>query len=216
MAEAEVTLEQLEEYEKELANVKELLEASPEDESLLTLKTDLEQLVALTKETLSGGAASYETPSEPAAASESKSEESSSVPPSDLPLPPPPPPPAVAAAEAKTTATTTAAKTSSEPPKKKLKKMKDFEVPERLVPLDTDSEAEKKRKRRAIKALKSQWRAQKKELETESKKQSWQSFQKKKGKKKDGSIFSTHDGDAKIGVVAARKKTEFGGRQRHK
>lgn len=220
---------QLKEYEKQLADVIALLQDSPEDESLLSLKSDLEELVALTKDTLAGGdkisdgsedasndnqgAASSGITSASTAADQASLADSNAV-----PLPPPPSDwdARETGEETKQVALPQSAADPSEPPKKKAKKMKEFEVPQRLLPLDTDSEAEKKRKKRAIKALKGNWKEKKKEVETEMKKQSWQSFQKKKKVKKEGSIFSTHDGDAKVGVVAARKKTDFGERQRYK
>jgi survival-of-motor-neuron-related-splicing factor 30 len=106
--------------------------------------------------------------------------------------------------------------------KKKSKKVKEFEVPAHLLIHEADTEAEKNRKRRAIKALKNKWRERKKEVETEMKQQSWQSFQQKtlkKRKDENTSIFATQEGDhaAKVGVVSAsRGMTEFGERKRHK
>lgn len=114
--------------------------------------------------------------------------------------------------------------------KKKLKQTKEwmtkeFTIPSHLIPNDGDSEAERNRKRRAVKALKSKWREKKKELESDHKQQSWQSFQKKTSKRRnDQSIFSTtnHDNDpaastaTKVGVVSGgRTMTEFGERKRH-
>jgi len=205
----EPSQQQLQEYESQLADVQELLKASTDDASLLTLQSDLQELINITRQTLNAAAGEEMTPSH--------QEETSTVavakaPPTDLA------PQNVVESTSDTQEVDTQPATAEEPPKKKLKKMKEFEVPKHLIPLDTDSEAEKNRKRRAIKALKSKWREQKKGVEAEKKKNSWQSFQKKK-KIKDKSIFSTTtDVDAKVGVVAAsgRQLAESGQRKRHK
>jgi survival-of-motor-neuron-related-splicing factor 30 len=105
---------------------------------------------------------------------------------------------------------------TTQAPKRKLQNVKDFEVPAHLVPLETDTEAEKNKKRRAIKTLKSKWREKKKEFESSKKQQTWQNFQQKK-KRKDKSIFATQDGDhAKTGVISGGSMTEFGPRKRYK
>lgn len=216
-AEAEATPAQLSEYETQLRDVEELLKASPNDESLLALKNDLVELVSLTKATLG-------------AASESAS----------LPPPPPPPPPQEEATPPPTTsveaaiqaglAAATAANNEDpateqqetaavpvEGKKKKKKKLKDFVLPDHLIPLDTDTEAERNRKRRTAKALKSKWREQKKQIESEQKQKSWQSFQKKTKKRgKDESIFSTQEGVAdRVGVISKKQMTDNRKRQKH-
>jgi hypothetical protein len=108
---------------------------------------------------------------------------------------------------------------SAESSKKKSKLVtsgkvnKEFEVPPHLIPNEGDSESDKNKKRRTIKALKSKWREKQKEMESEKKQQSWQSFQKKKSNstsanKERGSIFSTADiGNSKVGVVATTSTT---------
>ena len=202
----------LEEYQQQLAEIDELLSATPGDETLLSLKRDLLELIALTRNELASAG---------------------------VVVPPPPPPPAVvhepaAAAAAwggeeqesaiqggeEAPATAVTENGTVERPKKKSHESllkKEFEIPSRFLPLDTDTEAEANKKKRAIKSLKRQYHAAKKEAESDKKQKSWQSFQKKKKLNKDGSIFSTHDDDqAKIGVVTRREKTSFTDRTRHK
>jgi survival of motor neuron-related-splicing factor 30 len=202
---------EVDEYESQLADVRELLRASPDDPSLCSLQSDLEELIAVTRQSLVGSAVQADAaapdlaettavatirtlPTDFAAADES-----------DLP-------------GAKRLSESTSA-AEDEPLTKKLKKIKDFEIPEHLVPLDTDTEAEKNRKRRAIKALKNKWREQKKNIEAEKKQKTWHSFQKKKSvKAKEKSMFSTQEGDTKVGVVSSsgRHMTDFGERKRNK
>lgn len=54
MATEIATQEQIAEYESQLAGINELLVASPEDASLLELKKDMEELLALSKSSLEG------------------------------------------------------------------------------------------------------------------------------------------------------------------
>jgi hypothetical protein len=166
----EATPEQIAEYESQLDNIKELLEADPQDESLLELKNDIEELLQLTRANLPGIApqvqpAFEDAPAETDAASD-----------------------AVAAGAAAAAATPVDATKS-----KKKQKLKDFIVPPHLVANEADSEAEKNRKRRAAKALKNKWREKKKEIESVARQKSWQSFQKKGGnkRKEESSIFAT-------------------------
>jgi survival-of-motor-neuron-related-splicing factor 30 len=213
-------MDQLLEYETQLADVEALLQDSPDDPSLLSLKSDLVELLTITKESI------------PTEASESAVGESAALPEASLDttadssdawsdptgfVPADASSTAIASKWASDGPTDTEAAVAEEPPKKKAKKLKDFEVPEHLIPLDTDTDPEKNRKRRAIKALKNKWRERKKEVESDKKQKSWQSFQKKKVNTKDKSMFSTQDGDAKVGVVSVsgRQLTEFGERKRH-
>lgn len=95
------------------------------------------------------------------------------------------------------------------------------EIPESLQILPTDTEEEKARKRKKIKIIKNQNRFKKKDMETNSKKATWQNFvaksQKKKKKGMSGgvvrkrSMFATPDGvDGKVGVIGSgRGMTEF-------
>jgi len=198
--------------ENDLAQVNELLRASPDDESLLKLKSDIEELLELTRQSLSNKIVSNEITASKttpnilekaleAAVGTSVGIESdqkllkSSMDEQD--------------AEEFTTESNRSTEfpdgdDTLESPKKKAKKVKEFEIPSHLVPRDTDTEGERNRKRRAIKALKNKHREKRKEVESEKKQKSWQSFQKKKKLGNDKSIFSTSkDGDAKVGVVSA-------------
>mmetsp|Transcript_18289 Transcript_18289/g.25775 ORF Transcript_18289/g.25775 Transcript_18289/m.25775 type:complete len:222 (+) Transcript_18289:61-726(+) len=209
---------QLQEYQTQLTDVIELLKASPEDDSLLSLKNDLEELISITRSSTSEPADNRDAP---IPLEQTKDESSSTpadneIPFAQAPLPPPPSEGTNDTASTTTAAGTDAAATQST--KKKKLKVKDFEVPEHLIPLDSDTEAEKNKKRRAIKALKNKWREKKKAAESTKKQQSWQSFQSKtKKKRKDKSIFATQDGvNAKVGVISAGSMTNFGERKRHK
>lgn len=194
--------DQLAEYESQLADIEEVLQASPEDESLLALKNDLVELIALTKAgsttTVSDPELSVETSDQAETQREDDDDEEK-----------------VATADV----SSAGVEAEAEPvqaPNKKIQNIKDFEVPAHLVPMETDTEAEKNKKRRAIKTLKSKWREKKKEFESSKKQQTWQNFQQKK-KRKDKSIFATQDGDnAKTGVISGGSMTEFGAKKRYK
>jgi survival-of-motor-neuron-related-splicing factor 30 len=215
----EASQDQIQEYESQLANIAELLKASPDDEGLLGLKKDLEELLALTKASLPATTAATAT----AASSDHQDEFKPAAAPSALEA-------AVASLPDDNDTTTTTETATAAPDeqqqdaaaaaatKKKKRKIKEFEVPEHLQTRETDTEKEKIRKRRAIKSLKSKWREKQKETESANKQASWQSFQSKKSnKRKDKSIFATQDGvDARVGVVSAKSMTEFGERKRHK
>jgi survival of motor neuron-related-splicing factor 30 len=214
--------EHIQEYESQLADVDALLHASPGDPSLLALKSDLLELLSITRQSALCSTAASDEPNAPssvfdlaleAAVETSVGREVASA--SEAPA-------AAsfadtvqeAAAEAASIPTTI--DTAKEAPKKKSKSVKaEFEVPQHLIPLDTDSAAERSKKQRALKALKSKWRESKKEVESAMKQKSWQSFQKKK-KLKSSSMFKT--GEAAVGVVSAagRQLTDFGERKRHK
>jgi len=216
--------DQIAEYESQLAEVETLLQASPEDASLLSLKSDLLELLSITKQSSSGSGAAAALPdkdeSKPLTTSNDVFDKALQ---------------AAAAAVAEPAGSTTFADTVQEaaanaaaasagiptsidtgstakeaPPKKKSKKVKqEFEVPQHLIPLDTDSAAERNKKRRALKALKGKWRESKKEAESAQKQKSWQSFQKKKKLNTTSSMFSTTtSGDAAVGVVVAAKRRQ--------
>jgi survival-of-motor-neuron-related-splicing factor 30 len=136
-----------------------------------------------------------------------------------------------AAASSQTTSnetTAAAATTNNEPEKKKKKKKKSesqpqtFELPNHLIPLDSDTPAQKLKKQRAAKSLKSKFRAKQKEVEATKKANDWKSFATKTKKKVGSSIFSTEEGvNARVGVVSgggSRGMTEFaeGEKKRHK
>lgn len=200
----EATTEQIKEYETQLADVEELLKAQPDDAALLSLKKDLNELLALTKASLpsSEQAPQIETTSanvqeETETGNDGAAASLETAVPGKLPSP------QSATEAAGETATTAAAL----PAKKKKLKLKDFEIPEHLRPKEGDTEAETNRKKRAVKQLKKQWNSKKKDVEATKKQQSWQSFQKKKKRKDKESIFATQDG---------KSMTEFGERKRHK
>ena len=190
--------DQLREYRSQLADIEELLADDATDESLLKLKTDLVELIALTEE---------ET-GDPATEERSVDVDETLAIGIDERLP-------VSEAErtivSNADATTTPAPGSEsvsaandEPARKKLKKLKDFEIPAHLQILETDTEKEIIRKKRTLKSLKSKHREKQREYESSKKQQSWQSFNKKANKKSSGSIFATHDGvHSKVGVVSA-------------
>jgi survival-of-motor-neuron-related-splicing factor 30 len=195
MAEVE---QEIGEYQAQLASIEQLLEATPDDESLLALKKDLVELLELTKSSASSGTT---TVAEPAS-------------------PPPPMEWAVdagAAAALMATVDVPPPTGDAETGKKKSKKVMEFVVPPHLIVNETDSEADKKKKYRALKALKSQHREKKREFEHEKKQNAWQSFQKKKKSGDGSSIFATQESvNDRVGVVSKKTKTDFGSRQRHK
>lgn len=208
----ELVADQIREYENQLADVEELLKASPADESLLSLKSDLEELLAITRQSLEDPQKSsaksepnvFEKALEAAFETSVGQTDSSGA--------------KLGEQEVQTTHIPSAADGAVEPAKKKAKKLKEFEIPEHLIPRDNDTETEKNRKRRAIKALKSKHRQEMKEVESQKKQKSWQSFQ-KKTKIKDKSIFSTSQDDGtKVGVVATMGRQSDGPaeRKRHK
>lgn len=191
----EASMNQIEEYEAQLADVKALLQASPEDEGLLSLQKDLLELLALTKASLPEQEESSDAKPEPESTTaveapveqeeNDKSKEDS--------------------ADGATIPTAAAAP----PTKKKNLKVKEFEIPEHLKPKPDDTEAETNKKRRAVKKLKNKWREHKKEVESTKKQQSWQSFQNKKKRSNKSSIFATQE-------EGSKSMTEFGARKRHK
>lgn len=190
--------DQLQEYQSQLADIEELLADDPTDESLLKLKADLVELIALTEEE------SVDPETEQCAVVVAETIRTGT----EERLP-------VSDAERTTTSYAGAATTkrapdgetvkagAGEPAQKKLKKLKDFEIPAHLQILETDSEKEKTKKKRTLKSLRSKHREKQREYESTKKQQSWQSFNKKANKKSSSSIFATHDGvHSKVGVVS--------------
>ena len=110
-------------------------------------------------------------------------------------------------------AATAAAAQPAEKKKKKKKKSEEsspsttFELPNHLIPLDSDTDAQRQKKQRAAKSLKSKFRAKQKEKEQAKRANDWKSFASKTSKKKKKviggkSIFSTEEGvNAKVGVM---------------
>jgi survival-of-motor-neuron-related-splicing factor 30 len=199
----------LEEYQAQLADVEALISEAPGDESFLKLRDDLLELIALTKQeeenqqapqgqTMSAASLKndykFETSTDsllsntaavPLDINNQQDEKTSSV---DTPVP------AVAKIDKKI--------------KQKIKKP--FEIPEHLVPLESDTEVQRNKKKRAIKALKSKHKAALKEYETTVKQSAWLDFSQKKRKKGKGpgeSIFKTADDGGKVGVVTASTNT---------
>ena len=114
----------------------------------------------------------------------------------------------------KASASTTASSAAQQTEKKKKKKKKSedassstatFELPNHLIPLDSDTDAQRQKKQRAAKSLKSKFRAKQKEKEQAKRANDWKSFASKTSKKKKvggKSIFSTEEGvNAKVGVM---------------
>jgi survival-of-motor-neuron-related-splicing factor 30 len=206
--------DQLTEYESQLADIEEVLQASPEDESLLALKRDLVELISLTKAGSTATATVISDPElyvETSDQAETQRDEDDDDEPTKVVTTAD-----VSSAGVEVEAAAAAAEPVQQASNKKIQNIKDFEVPAHLVPLETDTEADKNKKRRAIKTLKSKWREKKKEFESSKKQQTWQNFQQKK-KRKDKSIFATQDGDnAKTGVISGGSMTEFGAKKRYK
>jgi len=177
-----------------LDDVEALLEDSPQDESFLKLKDDLLELIALTKqETEGSGGPSSLSSSQIATSAQDhnhntvKDQSNTETEPASAA-----PTPALLKLDKKT--------------EKKLKKP--FEIPENLLPLESDTEAQRNKKKRAVKKLKSQYRAVKKDYESTKKQSAWLDFSKKKRKKGEGdSIFKTDDDGGKVGVVTASAST---------
>mmetsp|Transcript_27772 Transcript_27772/g.64997 ORF Transcript_27772/g.64997 Transcript_27772/m.64997 type:complete len:273 (+) Transcript_27772:59-877(+) len=265
-------LAELEQQQHQLEEIETLLQSSPDDPSLLSLKADLLELIAVTTSNIPGdetstipaeqsqqerestaaaaAAAAAETANDaisgdngeqvtalndtaaaaqvsgwntvekPAPSTKRPLEDTSAGDPNHSMSSAPP---AVAAGATAAEAETTQ---QQQPAKKKKKSVpKEFVVPAHLQAKDTDSKAEENRKKRAIKALKNQWRAQRKDQEATKKQKSWQDFQTKSQRKKSkggsggggGSMFATStDTGAKVGVVGGRQMTDFVSRKRHK
>ena len=124
-------------------------------------------------------------------------------------------------------ATTTPSTTEKKSKKKKKVADNDnaadavFELPSHLVPLESDTTAQRLKKQRTAKALKSKFREKQKEAEHAKRQNDWKSFASKTagGKKRKGggggnaSIFSTEDGvNARVGVISgggSRTMTNF-------
>lgn len=223
MSDDTLTPQVLAEYESQLRDVQELLEASPEDESLLTLQRDLQELIAITQHQLLNTTSNEEVTDGEFPREYSEKINTQAGDPDPLSVGRHTGVVSAAAAEAlipdfEHTATMAAEISTSNVTNtnhEKKKRVKEFQVPPHLVIRDNDSEAEKNRKKRAIKTLKSKYRAEKKDYEADKKQQTWQSFQKKK-KIKTGTMFSTSDDThAKVGVVSSgRTKTSFHAKQR--
>jgi hypothetical protein len=83
----------------------------------------------------------------------------------------------------------------------------DLIIPESLRILDTDSEPERKEKKRRIRSIKSKNRLKKSEETRNKRKDSWKTFQKVGSKKVKGSIFQSPDSiSGKVGVTGSGKQ----------
>lgn len=184
----------IEEYEAQLDDVEALLEDSPQDESFLKLKDDLLELIALTKQETEGSGGPSSLSSSQIATSAQDHNHNTVKDQSNTET------------EPASTAPTPALLKLDKKTEKKLKKP--FEIPENLLPLESDTEAQRNKKKRAVKKLKSQYRAVKKDYESTKKQSAWLDFSKKKRKKGEGdSIFKTDDDGGKVGVVTASAST---------
>lgn len=211
----------LQEYEAQLAEIEEMLAASPDDPSLLSLKSDLLELIAATLGTTATTATAAtattatttteeETPQdkeispatvveataqqEPAALEWSTVNSAAAAKSSKNDNPPAQ---ATTAAVATTTTTTTTSNTATiTKPKKKKKTCTTttvFTIPADLEIRPHDSKYEVNRKKRATAALRKQHEAQVASQVATAKQQSWQAFasSKKRSKKSKGGSGSS-------------------------
>mmetsp|Transcript_47288 Transcript_47288/g.143209 ORF Transcript_47288/g.143209 Transcript_47288/m.143209 type:complete len:239 (-) Transcript_47288:526-1242(-) len=228
---------QLAEYESQLVDVNEMLSSDPNEESLLKLRDDLTELIALTKTEVVGSNIGDGLDSESVGNSEIPAADKAPIPteagsPADGEKSKVSEPSAKSADAHDEATEMNEAQSVSSATKKKKRKNKNssihetFEVPDHLKPLPSDTDAERKRKTRTAKALKSKWRERKKEAEGIEKQRSWKDFmgkkKKKAGGKRERSIFATEEGvNAKVGVISGTSgvrgnMTEFDGKKRHK
>jgi len=209
-------------YETQLAEIHEMLKTDPKDESLLKLKSDMEELISLTKADFeenkknkyrsSNNVSNINTTDCIEALSKEKAREvygSNTVVVSN-------------SSSSSLSSGSVSHEFSSVEHKQKRKKLKlptAFIPPPELLPLPTDSEPERKRKRRTLKTLKSKWRERVKEVTSDIKRKSWQDFSSKTNKRKNrDSIFRTEEGvNSRVGIIGSgRSMTEFGERKRFK
>lgn len=189
----------LEEYQAQLADVEALISEAPEDESFLKLRDDLLELIALTKQEQEQQTQAQEgattSPTTTSASFRGDGFDTAVERLENIPM---------AQHPSQNGDTDNPVPTAAKLDKKiKQKIKKPFEIPEHLVPLESDTEAQRNKKKRAIKALKSKHKAAVKEYETSVKQSAWLDFSKKKRKKgtTGESIFKTAEGGGKVGVV---------------
>ena len=231
--------QQLIEYESQLADIEEMIALDPSDKSIQKLKSDLEELISLTKSGVTAADVGdttdvseeqeqgvnenvlSNTTSQISHTSSSSALESSG----GIALSKNSSASHLDSSEGLTNdEDSNIQKGTDNNSKEKTKKMKvpsEFAAPSHLTPLASDTDAEKNKKRRTLKALKSKWRERVKEISSEKKQKSWKDFNNKKRKKsskKDDSIFRTTDGvSAKVGVIGSGKSmTGYGERKRFK
>ena len=221
----------MEEQQQQLVEIDQLLQDSPDDPSLLALRVDLLELIAVTsgeKALKINEAASTLSENEVTSSNEvlerqsldeghisgwSTADSSKSKRPLEDDN--------LTGNDHETDGAGHEPQTQQRPPKKKKKASalttKEFVLPSHLQPDENDNKAEANRKKRAIKVLKNQWRTQRKEQEANQKQRSWQDFQKRAKSNSSNSMFATStDAYAKVGVVGGRNMTDFASRKRHK
>ena len=227
----------LQEYETQLAEIEEMLSASPDDASLLALKADLLELISATLGTTTQVAATQQqeedetvSEEETATANESQEQQDKEEEPAALQWS------AVEKEEEDKKQQRQPSESSSDfqpaenladdaaasKPKKKKKKSSSetdvFTIPADLqIRPDADNKFQVQRKKKAIAALRKQHEARTADRTAAAKQQSWQAFaQKKKGKKKNASSMFQTDTTARVGVVGQRRMTKFEGPKKHK
>jgi survival-of-motor-neuron-related-splicing factor 30 len=204
----------LEQYQTQLTEVEELLQADPTNEEFVQLKKDMLELMKLTKQDMVAGAdAGADADATNEAASEHRPDLNSNVSYKEsnnqhdnggVAA-------AVASLDTPLLQAAVGQQEEQQPALKKKKKQKPisdtFEVPDHLVVLESDSEALTNKKRRTVKNLRRQWKGSIRDAERETRQASWQTFDKKgkskkrKGVKEGPSIWST-SAQAGVGVVA--------------
>lgn len=212
----------LQEYETQLAEIEQMLAASPDDPSLLSLKSDLLELIAATLGTSAEDATTTDAPAPAAEATADSQQEppalewntvnddkNSTTQSSDNPLAQTTTTAAAAPTNASTTITTT-----TKPKKKKKSANAVFTIPADLKIHSNDSKFQVNRKKRAQAALRKQHESQQASQQATKKQQSWQAFAQRK-KTGSSSMFQT-DASAKVGVVGQRRLTKFEGPKKHK
>jgi survival-of-motor-neuron-related-splicing factor 30 len=198
----------LEQYQTQLTEVEELLQADPTNEEFVQLKKDMLELMELTKQDIVAGAnagATNEAASEHQPDVVNVSKESNNQHDNGGVAA------AVASLDTPLLQAAVGQQEEQQPALKKKKKQKPisdtFEVPDHLVVLESDSEALTNKKRRTVKNSRRQWKGSIRDAERETRQASWQTFDKKgkskkrKGVKEGPSIWST-SAQAGVGVVA--------------
>lgn len=211
----------LQEYETQLTEIEQMLAASPDDPSLLSLKSDLLELIAATLGTSAEDATTTDAPAPAAEATADSQQEppalewntvnddkNSTTQSSDNPLAQ-----TTTTAAAPTNASTTIT-TTTKPKKKKKSANAVFTIPADLKIHSNDSKFQVNRKKRAQAALRKQHESQQASQQATKKQQSWQAFAQRK-KTGSSSMFQT-DASAKVGVVGQRRLTKFEGPKKHK
>jgi len=212
------------EYEAQLADVDLLLSTDPSNTDVQKLRADLSTVLELTRDLIRVQSDSGATA---AAEPEQKAAEDSREAPGDLAayddldaLKPGAP------EEKKKKSNYERVTIGGRPMNLKVAEDGQLEIPENLNILDTDTEAERQKKRKLMKKIRYQNRLRAQEQERQQKQSSWQAFQRKDAKRKVGgvtgkrrkqqSIFATSDG-GRVGVTGSGKgMTSFEQRKKYK